>query len=73
MDYKQRMEAAFAELDLQETRNYTQVAEKYELERTTLSKRYKGQTVSWKVSGISTMLDNSTGTGSNWTNQQANW
>jgi hypothetical protein len=42
MDYEQRMEAAFAALDLQETRNYTQVAEKYELERTTLSKRYKG-------------------------------
>jgi hypothetical protein len=40
------MEAAFAALDLQETRNYTQVAEKYKLERTTLSKQYKGQTVS---------------------------
>jgi hypothetical protein len=49
MDYEQRMEAAFAALDLQETRNYTQVAEKYELERTTLSKWYRGQTVSWKV------------------------
>jgi hypothetical protein len=49
MDYEQRMEAAFAMLDLQESRNYTQVAEKYKLERTTLAKQYKGQTVSRKV------------------------
>jgi hypothetical protein len=49
MDYKQRMEAAFAALDLQETRNYSKVAKEYELERTTLAKRYKGQTVSKKV------------------------
>src|SRR3979490_1579671 len=49
MDYEQRMEAAFAALDLQETRNYSKVAKEYELERTTLAKRYKGQTVSKKV------------------------
>ncbi len=49
MDYEQRMAAAFAALDLQETPNYSQVAKKYELEWTTLSKRYKGQTVSRKV------------------------
>jgi hypothetical protein len=46
MDYEQRMEAAFAALDLQETRNYSQVAKKYKLNWTTLSKQYKGQTVS---------------------------
>ena len=49
MDYEQRMEAAFAVLDLQETRNYTQVAKEYKLECTTLAKQYKGQTVSKKV------------------------
>jgi hypothetical protein len=49
MDYEERMTAAFAALDLQEPRNYSQVATKYELERTTLAKRYKGQTVSRKV------------------------
>ena len=40
MDYEERMTAAFAALDLQKTRNYSQVAKKYGLERTTLSKRY---------------------------------
>jgi hypothetical protein len=49
MDYEERMTAAFAALDLQETRNYSQVTKKYKLERTTLVKRYKGQTVSRKV------------------------
>jgi hypothetical protein len=49
MDYEQRMAATFAALDLQETPNYSQIAKKYELEWTTLSKWYKGQTVSWKV------------------------
>jgi hypothetical protein len=49
MDYEERMTAAFAALDLQKTRNYSQVAKKYGLERTTLSKRYKGETVSRKV------------------------
>ena len=49
MDYEQRIEAAFAALDLQETRNYTQVAKEYQLEQTTLAKRYKEQTVSKKV------------------------
>jgi hypothetical protein len=49
MDYEERMTAAFAALDLQEPRNYSQVATKYKLERTTLAKRYKGQTVSRKV------------------------
>ena len=49
MDYEQRMTAAFAALDLQETRNYSKVAKKCELERTTLANRYKGQTVSRKV------------------------
>ena len=49
MDYEERMIADFAALDLQEPRNYSQVATKYELERTTLAKRYKGQTVSRKV------------------------
>jgi hypothetical protein len=49
MDYEERMTAAFTALDLQEARNYSQVAKKYELERTTLAKRYKGQTVSRKV------------------------
>jgi hypothetical protein len=49
MDYEERMTAAFAALDLQEPRNYSQVAIKYKLERTTLAKRYKGQTVSRKV------------------------
>ena len=43
------MEAAFAALDLQETRNYSKVAKEYELKRTTLAKWYKGQTVSKKV------------------------
>jgi hypothetical protein len=49
MDFEERMTAAFAALDLQEHRNYSQVAQKYNLEHTTLSKRYKGQMVSWKV------------------------
>jgi hypothetical protein len=49
MDYEQCMEAAFAALDLQETRNYSKVAKEYELEWTTLTKRYKGQRVSKKV------------------------
>jgi hypothetical protein len=43
------MEAAFAALDLQETRNYSKVAKEYELKWTTLTKRYKGQRVSKKV------------------------
>jgi len=49
MDYEERMTADFAALDLQEPQNYSQVATKYELERTTLARRYKGQTVSLKV------------------------
>jgi hypothetical protein len=49
MDYEQRIEAAFAVLDLQETRNYTQVTKEYRLEQTTLTKQYKEQTVSKKV------------------------
>ena len=49
MDYEQRMVAAFAVLDLQETRNYTEVAKEFKLKQTTLSKWYKGQTVSRKV------------------------
>jgi len=58
MDYGQRMAAVFAALDFQESPNYSQVAKKYELERTTLSKRVKGQTVSQKVflSGVSLTL-----------------
>jgi hypothetical protein len=43
MDYEQRMEAAFAALDWQETRNYSKVAKEYKLERTTLAKQYKGK------------------------------
>ena len=43
------MMAAFAVLDLQETRNYTEVAKEFKLEQTTLSKQYKEQTVSRKV------------------------
>ena len=43
------MEAALAALDLQDRCNYSEVAQKYGLNRTTLSKRYKGQTVSWKA------------------------
>jgi hypothetical protein len=65
MDYEERMTAAFAALDLQEARNYSQVAKKYKLERTTLAKRYKGQTVSRKVFfiRISTVLNRSAGRG----------
>jgi Tc5 transposase DNA-binding domain len=49
MDYEERMTAAFAVLDLQERPKYAEVAKEYKLERTTLAKRYKGQTVSRKV------------------------
>jgi hypothetical protein len=38
MDYEERMAAAFAALDLQESRNYSEVATKYTLEPTTLAK-----------------------------------
>jgi hypothetical protein len=43
MDYEERMTAAFTVLDLQETRNYSQVTKKYELERTTLAKQSPGR------------------------------
>jgi hypothetical protein len=49
MDYEERMTAAFAALDLQERLNYSQIAKQYKLERSTLAKRYKGQTVSRQV------------------------
>ncbi|KAF2802629.1 uncharacterized protein BDZ99DRAFT_503812 [Mytilinidion resinicola] len=40
------MEAAFAELDLMEKKMYTEVAKKHGIDRTTLSRRYRGITKS---------------------------
>ncbi|KAF2498950.1 hypothetical protein BU16DRAFT_309886 [Lophium mytilinum] len=39
-----QFEAAFAELDLMEKKNFTAVSAKYGIERSTLSKRYQGKT-----------------------------
>ena len=41
-----RIEAALADLESQEKPNYSATAKKWQLERTTLAKRHKGQTVS---------------------------
>ena len=41
-----RIEAALAELDLLEKPNYSATAQKWQLDRRTLSRRHKGQTVS---------------------------
>jgi hypothetical protein len=46
MTHNARMEAAMAELDAQLKPNFSAAAEKWLLERTTLAKRWKGQTMS---------------------------
>ena len=46
MTHNARMEAAMDELDAQLKPNFSAAAEKWLLERTTLSKRWKGQTMS---------------------------
>ena len=46
MTHNARMEAAMAELDAQLKPNFSAAAENWLLERTTLSKRWKGQTMS---------------------------
>jgi hypothetical protein len=44
MDYEARMQAAISDLESQGRKNVAATAERWDLERTTLSKRYKGQT-----------------------------
>ena len=46
MSYEDRMQKALAELKSSSRPNYTATAKKYDLERTTLAKRAKGQTTS---------------------------
>jgi hypothetical protein len=46
MTHNARMDAAMAELDAQLKPNFSAAAEKWMLERTTLAKRWKGQTMS---------------------------
>jgi hypothetical protein len=44
MDHEARMQAAITELESQTRKNYTSTAKKWDLERTTLRKRFRGET-----------------------------
>jgi hypothetical protein len=44
MDHNARIESAITDLESQSRVNYTTTAKKWDVERTTLAKRYKGQT-----------------------------
>jgi transposase len=44
MDYEDRIQAAIAELDSSDTRNYTQTAKKHDVNRSTLSRRHRNVT-----------------------------
>ena len=44
MDHKARIAAAIADLKKQKRINFTTTAEKWKVERTTLAKRFRGQT-----------------------------
>jgi hypothetical protein len=46
MDHEARIQAAIADLASQERVNYSATAKRYNLERTTLAKRFQGKTVS---------------------------
>ena len=46
MDYEQRMQAALAEIESLKDPNYTKIAKKYGLGRSTLSRRARGKTAS---------------------------
>jgi hypothetical protein len=46
MSYEERMKKALAELESSSSPNYSEIAQKYRLVRTTLSRRAKGQTTS---------------------------
>jgi hypothetical protein len=42
MNYEARMQAAISDLESQSRKNFAATAKRWDLERTTLSKRYKG-------------------------------
>ncbi len=44
MDHEDQIQAALAELDSSDTINYTQVAKKHGIHRSTLSRRYRNVT-----------------------------
>jgi Tc5 transposase DNA-binding domain len=44
MDYETRMQAAISDLESQDRTNFAATAKRWDLERTTLAKRYRGQT-----------------------------
>jgi Tc5 transposase DNA-binding domain len=46
MDHNARIQAAIADLESQERVNYAGTAKKWNLDRTTLTRRYRGETVS---------------------------
>ena len=46
LDYEERMQLAIHAADAELTPNYSAIAKKFDLEHTTLAKRYKGQTTS---------------------------
>ena len=46
MDHNARIQAAIADLDSQERINYAATAKKWNLDRTTLARRHRGETVS---------------------------
>jgi hypothetical protein len=46
MDHETRIQAAIEHLNSQKRVNYSATAKKWNLERTTLAKRYRGETVS---------------------------
>ena len=54
MTHEERMSKALAVLDLQEHPKYAPVAREYNLERTSLAKRHKGQTTSRAVANSET-------------------
>ena len=41
MDYEDRIQAVIAELDSYDTGNYTQIAKKHDVNRSTLSRRHR--------------------------------
>jgi hypothetical protein len=46
MDHEARIQAAITDLQSQERVNYSATTKRYNLERTTLAKRFQGKTVS---------------------------
>ena len=44
MDYEERIQAAITELDSSDTKNYTQIAKKHDVNRSTLSRRHRNVT-----------------------------